>query len=279
MRHKQKEPQQSPWSSSPSRSEQTVTPSSNPVASPVAADSRFEPKPEELLDLFRHWGEEFKPATGIKNTTLSGPFGVFQVKHGLIKAPQNRLEAGQYDLQIEMMPNEKVGSSQIGFVQTVRQGNQDGGWSKQLGDDHMTAEMASRTESKDGWRVDRAHAKQDKTPFFGMGKDWEGNVHQYKTSRVGQFGGATAMMHDMPGVSDPDRIEFTSTAKDMKTGAEFGAISWGYEFDSSNKRFKEETPALVQVGSERLMGRDRAFDKWNKDIALEGSDIDKVPGR
>jgi hypothetical protein len=269
--------QPSPWSSSSSHAEQSSV--AIPAAESAASDNRLAPKPEEFRDLFHHWGEEFKPPIGTKNTVLTGPFGVFKVSHGLVKPPPNKIETGQYDLQIEMTPNEKVGQSQIGFIQTARQGTQNGSWAKQLGDDHMSASMAARTESKEGWRVDRTNPKQDKTPFFGMGKDGEGNLHQYSSSRVGQHGGGSAMMHDRPGVSDPDHMEFTATAKDTATGAEFGAISWGYEFDSSRRLFKEETPALVQAGSARLEGRDRAFDKWNKDVATEGSNIDKVCGR
>jgi hypothetical protein len=220
--------------------------------------------------------EDFKPATGTKVTELKGTFGVFKVTHGLTKAP-SKTGYGEYSLLIEMTPNKSVGKSEVGFVQVSRQGTPSGGWATSRSDPYMTDDKAWRTEKKGGWRVDRADAKSDKTAFYGMFKDSKGAIKQYSTAGVGTFGGSPAKLEDTPGVGDPDKMQFTATAMDMKTGVEYGAVSWGYEFNSASKLWAEETPALVDAGSERMQGRDAAFDKWNKDVASTASGIDKVP--
>jgi hypothetical protein len=236
---------------------------------PAAVDAEVTPqadKPEE----------DFSPKTGTKVTELKGASGVFKVTHGLTKAP-SKAGFGEYSMLIEMTPNKSVGTSEIGFVQVSRQGKPSGGWATEKTDEYMTEDKAWRTEKKGGWRVDRADAKGDKTPFYGMFKNDKGQIKQYSTAAVGKFGGGVAKLSDTPGVGDPDKMEFTATVMDMKSGVEHGAVSWGYEFNSKAKAWTEETPALVATGSDRMQGRDRAIDKWNADVATGASGIDKVP--
>ncbi len=72
-----------------------------------------------------------------------------------------------------------------------------------------------------------------------------------------------------------DHMQFTASALDMKVGTEFGAISWGYQYDETKEIYTEETPQLQDAKSDRMQGRDRAVGVWNKDVAQ--GDIDKVP--
>lgn len=185
---------------------------------------------------------------------------------------------GEYSLRIEMTPNKLVGSSEIGFVQAFRAGKSDTEWSTKKGDPYLSESEGERV-TKSGWAVDRANAKRDKTPFFGMFKDDKGKLKQYATSRVGKFGGPTVMMSDTPGVADPYKIQFSATAKDIKTGSDYGAVAWGFEYNSSKKISTEETPSLLDATSERIKGRTAAFEKWNQDVAGTADKIDKIPGK
>lgn len=224
--------------------------------------------------------EKFSPKTGTKNTKLKGTYGDFSVDHGLTKVPDNTKSGtdsyGAYSIKITMTPNDKTGTSKIGFLQVYRQGMPGGGWAKKKGDYSLTEDEAKRTEQKEGWAVDRANPARDKTPLYGMYKD-KGALKQYSYTTVGQFKGPNAVLGDTPAVWDPDHQEFTATALDISNGTQFGAIAWGYDFDASKKKYDETTPVLEKDGSERLKGRDRAMELWDKVVATEGSDIDKVP--
>jgi len=222
--------------------------------------------------------EDFKPATGTKETPLKGTYGDFKVKHGLTKVP-SKGDLGEYSVEIEMKPNKATGASKVGFMQTVRSANAPGSaWHTKGTDPGMTAERAKRTDPKTGWRVDRADPSTDKTPFYGMYKDDKGKINQYSTARVGTFGGDSARLEDAPSVADPRTREFVATAKDMTDGKEFGAVHWGFAFDSASKTSTEVTPALLDAGAAELKGRNAAVEKWNTVVATDGSGIDKVPG-
>jgi len=225
--------------------------------------------------------EKFSPKTGTTNTKLKGTFGDFSIDHGLTKVP-DKTKAGQagfgeYSIKIAMTPNAKTGTSKIGFLQVYRQGKTGGGWAMKKGENFLTEEEAARTEQKEGWAVDRANPKRDKTPLYGMFKDDKSALKQYSYTTVGQHKGSNAVLGDTPAVADPDRMEFTSTAMDISDGTQFGAISWEYEFDSASKKYSESVPELVKEGSERLKGRDRAMAMWDKVVAVKGSGIDKIP--
>lgn len=223
--------------------------------------------------------EDFKPAIGTKETKLAGTFGEFTVKHGLTKAP-SKGDLGEYAAHIEMTPNKKAGDSKIAFIQVVRSANEPGSaWHTKKDDPGMTAERAKRTDAKSGMRVDRADPAGDKTPFYGMYKDDKGQLNAYSTARVGWFGGPKPMLDDAPSVADPRTREFVATATDTKTGTEFGAVNWGFSFDSKSKHSGEVTPDLVDAKSDLIKGRDTAMDKWNTEVATKDSGIDKVPGK
>lgn len=223
--------------------------------------------------------EDFKPAIGTKETKLTGTFGEFSVKHGLTKAP-SKGDLGEYAAHIEMTPNKQTGDSKIAFVQVVRSANEPGSaWHTKKDDPGMTADRAKRTDAKSGMRVDRADPAEDKTPFYGMYKDDKGQLNAYSTARVGWFGGPKPMLDDAPSVADPRTREFVATAMDTKTGTEFGAVNWGFSFDSKSKHSGEVTPNLVDAKSDLIKGRDTAMDKWNTEVATKDSGIDKVPGK
>jgi hypothetical protein len=223
--------------------------------------------------------EDFKPPLGTKETKLPGTFGEFSVKHGLTKAP-SKGDLGEYSAHIEMTPNKKAGDSKIAFVQVVRSANEPGSaWHTKKNDPGMTADRAKRTDDKSGMRVDRADPAGDKTPFYGMYKDDKGKINAYSTARVGWFGGPKPMLDDVPSVADPRTREFVATAMDTQTGTEFGAVNWGFSFDSKSKHSGEVTPNLVDAKSDLIKGRDAAMDKWNAEVATKDSGIDKVPGK
>ncbi|WP_298740407.1 DUF4157 domain-containing protein [uncultured Chitinophaga sp.] len=218
----------------------------------------------------------FSPPIGHKNTKLKGIFGDFEVEHGLDKAP-SASGFGDYFFKVEMTPNEKTKGSKIAFVQTVRSGAPGGKWFTKKEDPNVGEDRAKRTTAE-GWRLDRANPAKDKTPFYGMAKDASGKLTQRSTTRIGEFGGNTAMMRDVPGVADPDAMQFAATAMDMSTGVNYGTVAWGYEYDSSKNYYKEETPRLLDPADPRMKGRDEALKKWNTAIATPASGIDKVPG-
>lgn len=276
------------------------TSSPPPESQLTARDPALQPQADGVAPLMAHWAEsgksagatqskdsqqtgpetpaheDFKPAVGTKETSLKGTHGDFKVSHGLTKLPAGEA-FGEYALKIEMTPNKSVGNSEIGFLQAFRVGESEKAWSTKKGDPYLSDSEGERV-TKSGYAVDRANAKRDKTPLYGMYKNDKGELKQYSTTRVGKFGGPTAMMSDKPGIADPYKIEFSATATDIKNGSQFGAIAWGFEFNSSKKLFTEETPRLLDAGSDRLKGRDEAIEKWDKDVA--GKDgIDKAPGK
>ncbi len=61
--------------------------------------------------------------------------GVWKVEHGLSAGPDatkpGRAGKGKYTLKILFTPNDKTGTSKIGFVQVYRQGMPDGGWGQE----------------------------------------------------------------------------------------------------------------------------------------------------
>lgn len=235
----------------------------------------------EGLDQTAKEKEKFSPKTGTTNTKLKGTYGDFSVEHGLTKVPNKTKSGtagfGEYSIQITMTPNAKTGTSEIGFLQVYRQGKTGGGWAMKKGENFLTEEEAKRTEQKEGWAVDRANPKRDKTPLYGMFKNDKGALKQYSYTTVGQFKGSNAVLGDTPAVADPDRMEFTSTAMDISNGTQFGAVGWGFEFDSGSKKYSETVPELVPESSDRLKGRDRAMETWDKIVAVKDSGIDKIP--
>lgn len=217
----------------------------------------------------------FSPPIGRKTTNLKGTFGDFKVDHGLDKAP-TASKYGEYYIKIEMTPNSQTGGSEIGFLQTVRRGTSSSNWSTKATDPGMTKERAERT-TKEGWRVDRADPSVDKTPLYGMTKDKAGKVVSRGNAQTGKFKGSKPWMMDTPGVLDPNAMQFVASAIDVSTGTSYGAVSWGFEYDSANNLYKEETPTLLSKGDAKLTGRNEAIDKWNKAVATPGSGIDKAP--
>ncbi|NCD71686.1 DUF4157 domain-containing protein [Mucilaginibacter sp. R11] len=219
-------------------------------------------------------GGGFSPDTTTKTKTLKNTFGDFKVEHGLTKLPA--AELGEYYIRIDMTPNAKTGKSKIGFLQSVRRGTSTGNWSTKAGDSGMDADRAARA-TKDGYRVDRADPSVDKTPLYGMKKNAAGNVVSRGNADTGSFGGSNPWMYDKVGVIDPSVLQFSSSAIDVATGASYGAIGWGFEYDSSRKFYKEEDPTLLSKGDARLKGRDDAITKWNSAVATSGSGIDAAP--
>ncbi|MFP5246797.1 MAG: DUF4157 domain-containing protein [Thermoanaerobaculia bacterium] len=217
----------------------------------------------------------FPPALGTKNTALKGKFGDFSIDHGLTVLPAGGA-FGEYSIKITMTPNAKTGTSKIGFLQVYRQGKTGGGWAKKEGENFLTADEAKRTEKLGGWAVDRADPARDKTPLYGMFKDAAGALQQHAHTTLGEHGGTDPVLSDKPQVADPDRMQFTSTAMDVDDGTRYGAIAWGFEYDSAKKVYKEETPKLLGPGA-RLAGRNRAMRKWDKVVATPASGIDKIP--
>lgn len=217
----------------------------------------------------------FSPPIGRKTTNLKGTYGKFKVEHGLDKKP-TASDYGEYYIKIEMNPNSKTKGSTIGFLQTVRRGTAAGNWSSKATDPGMTKERAART-TKEGWRVDRANPAKDKTPLYGMKKNKAGKVVSRGNANMGEYKGSKPWMYDIPSVLDPTAMEFVATAIDVSSGTSYGAVFWGFEYDSSSNHYQEVTPALVSQGDAKLKGRDEAIEKWNKSVATPGSGIDQAP--
>jgi hypothetical protein len=217
----------------------------------------------------------FPPATGKKTKTLKGTFGDFKVEHGLTSLPSAGSN-GEYYIRIDMTPNAKTGTSTIGFLQSVRRGTSTGNWSVKATDSGMDADRAARATSE-GWRVDRADPSADKTPLYGMKKNAAGAVVSRGNADTGKYKGANPWMYDKVGVVDPSVLQFSTTAIDVATGAGYGAIGWGFEYDTSRKYYKEEDPVLLSKGDYRLNSRDASITKWNSAVATTGSGIDAAP--
>ncbi|MCB9235290.1 MAG: DUF4157 domain-containing protein [Bacteroidia bacterium] len=219
----------------------------------------------------------FMPAAGKKNTVLKGTYGDFTVSHGLV-VDNTVTTKRAYEIQIDMKPNQKTEGSNIRFVQTVRRGTVPGTWSTKATDSGMSADRAARAAAG-GWRVDRANPGTDKTPFYGHNKDAKGNVQNMSNSRPGSYKGNDVMLWDQPGIVDPSVLEFSSNAMDDRTGVSFGNVSWGFQYNSSTKTYKEETPALLNNGDARLAGQEAAYKKWNEVYGPDGTrdkTVDKV---
>jgi hypothetical protein len=228
-------------------------------------------------------GGSWPPATGKKTTNLEGTFGKFVVNHGLTSLPSGG-NSGQYDITIDMTPNEKTkGSNTIRFLQTVRRGTTPGNWSTKAGDSGMTEDRAKRV-GDDGWRVDRADPSRDKSPFYGHVLD-KGGGHvpspDLNNAHGGKFGGTTVYLYDGPAVIDPSVLEFASNAMDESTGASYGIVAWGFQYNSSAKDWHEETPSLLSQGDARVKGSESGIKKWNEVYGASGT-VDKnvatVPG-
>ena len=125
--------------------------------------------------------------------------------------------------------------------------------------------------------ADRADPGVDKTPLYGMKKDKSGNVVSRGNANTGKYKGADPWMRDTPGVLDPTAMQFVATAMDVSAGTSFGAVLWGFEYDSSKSHYKEQTPELISKGDPMLKGRNEAIEKWNKAVATPGSGIDQAP--
>lgn len=233
------------------------------AASPVDAPARESGK------------KPFKPKLGTKTTKFAGTFGDFEVTHGLQSRPKPTAYGG-YEAKIEMAPNEAAKGKKVAFVQVARQSKSGGGISMKADDYKMDDYFAGLTEQESGWALDRANASRDQTPFYGMYKDPAGAVQQYSTSQIGEFGGNKAMLYDVPSVGYTDKMEFVATATDMASGAKMGAVEWGFEYNGETKLYRETTPRLLEDADAKVTGRDRAYTKWNNDIAK--GNIDKVPG-
>lgn len=217
----------------------------------------------------------FAPPIGRKKTKLKGTYGKFEVEHGLDKKP-TASAYGEYYIKIEMTPNSKTAGSEIAFLQTARGGTSVGNWSTKKNDPYIDKAIADRTTKK-GWSVDRANPAKDKTPLYGMKKNKAGKVVSRGNANTGKYKGANPWMWDIPGVPDPYAIQFVATAIDKSTGTSFGAVFWGFEYDSSKSHYKEYKPSLISKGDEKLTGRNEAIDKWNKVVATPGSGIDQAP--
>lgn len=221
----------------------------------------------------------FAPATGKKTTELKGTYGEFKVEHGLILLPTDK-RSGEYEIQITMTPNEKTKGSTISFLQTVRRGTTPGNWSTKKDDSGMTDERAKRT-TKDGYRVDRADATTTKSPFYGTVNNGGGtdklDYATYGNAAKGEYKGNNPSLYDKPNVLDPSVLEFLAMPIDMTYGTAFGAVAWGFEYDSASQNYKETTPYLAAPGDARLKGHDDAIAKWNKEVATDKSGILKVP--
>lgn len=227
----------------------------------------------------------FAPTLGKTTTALKGTYGDYSVEHGLITQPTGSA-FGSYYFSAEMTPNDKTkASTRIGFIQTVRAGDAKGKWYTKASDPSMDAEQAKRVNAG-GWGVDRADPQGDKTPFYGMAKDATtgdigpngAQVNGNPTITEGKQGGANPKMIDQPGVMDPYALQFSSTAVDLKTGTMYDSINWGLNYDSANKIYNEETPAIIAAKDDRITNRDEAFKKWNANTADTTKGIDKIPG-
>ncbi len=225
--------------------------------------------------LRRKGGTAFAPAIGRNKTQLKGTYGEFNVEHGLDKLPTDT-KSGEYYVRIEMTPNAQTNGKDISFLQTVRRGTTAGNYSSKATDSGMTKERAERTTAE-GWRVDRADPAKDKTPLYGMKKNASGDVVSRGNAETGKFGGNKPWMRDVPNVLDPTVMEFVATAIEPAAGTDFGAVSWGFEYDSSASLYKEKTPALVSPGDPSLAARSEAIKKWNDAVAKPGSGIDQAP--
>jgi hypothetical protein len=216
---------------------------------------------------------EWKPSTDKAETKLTGTYGEYTVKHGYNYDTDSGWE---YEVKITMKANDKAKADKIGWIQVVRRTKgSSGGWATGKNDQGMTEERAKRTDSKTGFRVDRASATEKKTPFYGMNKGTDGKLSAGGNTKIGKHGGTDAYLYDAPGLYDKDELEFLSTATDIDTGTQYDAIKWGAKYDKAGKVATEITPELVKAGDPMMAGRDRAINKWNTDVAT--GDIDKVP--
>ena len=223
--------------------------------------------------------DPWRPQLSKTKTTFKSSFGNFEATHGLESLPGDPSTPDPYGLyyfMVEMEPTAACGDNDIAFVQVTRTLDE-GGRPQRTQADGLSKARAAKTETTGGWRVDRANESRDKTPFYGMRQTSSGALTSYSTSRVGRHGGAKAMMRDRPGFYEYKRIEFVATATNMSDGSQYGAVAWGFTYDSANQTYNEETPRLIDSGNARVAGRDRAYTKWNEDIATESSGIGEVP--
>jgi hypothetical protein len=233
--------------------------------------------------------------TGKKTTNLSGHYGGFSVNHGLTVDPVANGGTGSYDISITMTPNEKTkGASKIMFLQSVRRGTTPGNWGTQAADPGMGADRARRAASG-GWRVDRANPSKDQTPFYGHALAG-GVLNSLGYANAGQYKGTNPQMQDTPAVSDPSVLEFSSKAMDPATGGSFGAVAWGFQYNSAQGIYMEETPRLLPGSTNwflnlfsedrrRVGGEHAAYEKWNEVYGPGGTgkvagdaSVQKVPG-
>lgn len=233
--------------------------------------------------------------TGKKTTNLTNDFGTFKVDHGLSKDPATTANWGEYEISIEMTPNEKTKGSTIRFVQSVRRGTTPGNWSSKSTDSGMNADRARRA-AEGGWRVDRADPTKAKTPFYGHQIDTTGTLTATSHARPGAFGGDKPYLYDAAGVLDPNVMEFSSDAMDDKTGVSFGKVAWGFQYSSASKTYQEETPRMLPAttnwflnmfseDARRVAGEQAGRAKWNEVYGAGGTgttagdaDVQKVLG-
>ncbi|TVQ88090.1 MAG: hypothetical protein EA397_17435 [Deltaproteobacteria bacterium] len=217
---------------------------------------------------------------GTTTTILDLAAGTLEIEHGVQTAPDPETRtSGRYFLRAELEVAEAAGEGDIGFVQTVKAGESGGEWSTDRGDRGIsTDERALRTDPETGMRVDRGNSERYKTPFYGTKKEDDEIVPKDHNNSLGSFGGATVRMRDRPTIpfSYNKKMTFTTTAMAVDDGRELGTFAWGFDH---GRRWEEFTPTVLDAGHPLFDERDRAMDRWNEHIALEGSGIDPIPGR
>ena len=111
-----------------------------------------------------------------------------------------------------------------------------------------------------------------------MHKQKSGKLKSTGNAQLGSFGRSKVTLYDRPSVIDGSAAEFLATVMDVNSGIKFGAIRWGFSYASSERRYYEIQPTLINEGDPMLKERDEAMKKWNEVETGKKTGINPVPG-
>lgn len=210
-------------------------------------------------------------AGGEKSKELVGTYGTYTARWQWVMV--KGVPSLKFELTMHADAKKLQAGSQIAFVQVTRRSS-DGGktYATKVTDAGMTEDRAKRTDQKTGFRIDRDSSEHP--PFYGTEKH-DGAITATSNTKIGTVGGQNAWLWDRPrALTSQDSMEFISTATDIATGQQLDAIQWGF-----GPNHADMTPEIIPGTDARLVGRDRAIDTWNENVAqnegegvpLEGS--------